>query len=160
MYGANASSKVARNVVVLTTLGFYVVLLYRLASKLQRLGGVGKFLARLVALLMNVASGCYISPKAKIGPGLYLPHPVGIVIGDGVIIGSGVSIYQHVTLGSSDRGANAYPALGDHCRVFAGAVIVGQIEIGPRAVVGASAVVLRSIPAGAKAVGNPARVIG
>lgn len=78
----------------------------------------------------------------------------------GVRIGSSVRIYQHVTLGSARRGAASYPVVEDHAVLFSGAVIVGNIEIGKGAVVGANAVVLQSVPEGRSAAGNPARVLG
>jgi serine O-acetyltransferase len=106
--------------------------------------------------------GCYISRRAKIGPRLRLPHPVGIVIGDGVVIGNGCTIYQHVTLGGRRLGDwqhGRYPVVGDGVVLFAGAVIAGSIVIGDHSTVGANAVVLDDIPADSIAVGNPARAL-
>jgi serine O-acetyltransferase len=105
--------------------------------------------------------GCYISRRAKIGPRLRLPHPVGIVIGDGVVIGNGCTIYQHVTLGGRRLGDwqhGRYPVVGNDVVLFAGAVIAGSIAIGHHSTVGANAVVLDDVPADSTAVGNPARV--
>lgn len=106
--------------------------------------------------------GCYISPRAQIGARLRLPHPVGIVIGDGVVIGEGCTLYQHVTLGGRRRGdwqRGAYPIVGDGVVLFAGAVIAGAIAIGDRSVIGANAVVLEDVPPDSTAAGNPARVV-
>ncbi|WP_460456608.1 serine acetyltransferase [Arenimonas alkanexedens] len=75
-----------------------------------------------------------ISSGAKVGPGLRLPHPVGIVIGDGVQIGANVTIYQGVTLGSLRGG---YPKIGSDVSIFTGAVVVGGIDVGEGAVIGA-----------------------
>jgi len=78
------------------------------------------------------------------------PHPVGIVIGDGVRIGRDVRIYQNVTIGLTENTVGAtetqYPTLGDEVCVYAGAVIVGGITIGSRSVVGANAVITRNVP--------------
>lgn len=78
------------------------------------------------------------------------PHPVGIVIGDGVRIGRGVRIYQNVTIGLSenlvDSTESDYPTLGDEVFVYAGAVIVGGVTIGHRSIIGANAVISRDIP--------------
>jgi serine O-acetyltransferase len=78
------------------------------------------------------------------------PHPVGIVIGDGVRIGRDVRIYQNVTIGLTENlvgaAAEDYPALEDEVFVYAGAVIVGGITIGARSIVGANAVITRSVP--------------
>lgn len=105
--------------------------------------------------------GCYISLRSRIGPGLKLPHPVGIVIGQGVIIGKRCTIYQHVTLGGrriGDWRAGAYPVVGDDVTIFAGAAIVGAVSIGDRATIGANAAVLDNIPSEAVAVGVPAQI--
>ncbi|HVY12184.1 MAG TPA: serine O-acetyltransferase, partial [Alphaproteobacteria bacterium] len=99
-------------------------------------------------------------PTAEIGAGLCLPHPTGIVIGQVVKIGADVTLYQNVTLGSARAGgANDQPEIGNNVVIFAGAVIVGKISIGPNAKIGANAVVLDHVPAGAAAVGAPARII-
>lgn len=78
------------------------------------------------------------------------PHPVGIVIGDGVRIGRDVRIYQNVTIGLTENlvGAHAshYPRVGDEVFVYAGAVIVGPVTIGDRAIIGANAVITRDVP--------------
>jgi serine O-acetyltransferase len=105
--------------------------------------------------------GCYIHLGARIGPGLKLPHPVGIVIGEGVVIGARCTIYQHVTLGGRRLGDwrdGKYPTLGEDVVLFCGAVVLGALEIGDRVTVGANSVVLDSAPADSVAVGAPARV--
>lgn len=139
--------------------GFSVVLRYRLARRLrQRRGWSGGLLGR-IAWLSNVrAFGCYIAPTARIGPGLMLPHPVGIVIGIDVVIGRNATIYQHVTLGLRGIDQPGCPVLGDNVTVYAGAVIIGAITIGDGAVIGANAVVTHDVPAGAIATGIPARI--
>lgn len=78
------------------------------------------------------------------------PHPVGVVIGDGVRIGRNVRIYQNVTIGLTENTVGPkvtqYPMLGDEVFVYAGAVIVGGITIGSRSVIGANAVITRDVP--------------
>lgn len=119
-----------------------------------RLGG---FCARLLQ-----RHGVYISRKSIIGEGLKLPHPVAIVIGEGVRIGNDVTIFQSVTLGGRviGDGANGnYPMVSDGCVLFAGAVIVGKVHIGKNSVIGANSVVTSDIPDNSIAVGAPARVV-
>jgi serine O-acetyltransferase len=116
-------------------------------------------LGELIGLWTKVATGCHISPKCSIGVDVSLPHPVGIVIGDRVVIMNRVRIYQSVTLGSGDIGSNSYPTIEDEVTIFANAVVVGKITLGARATIGAGAIVLRSVPMDCSAVGNPARII-
>jgi serine O-acetyltransferase len=103
--------------------------------------------------------GCYLAPSARIGPGLRLPHPVAVVVGEGAVIGSNVTLYQGVTLGRSNEVSEAYPVLEDEVTVYAGAVLVGGITVGRGAVVAANAVVLADVPPYATAVGAPARML-
>lgn len=107
--------------------------------------------------------GCYISLKAEIGEGLRLPHPVGIVVGDGARIGKECAIYQHVTLGGARVGdwqAGNYPTLDDGVTIFAGSVVLGSVRVGSNAQIGANSVVLTDVPASRIAVGAPAMIKG
>lgn len=103
--------------------------------------------------------GCFVQPGARIGPGLRLPHPNGIVIGQGARVGARCAIYHQVTLGgarSGDWQANRYPDVRDGVTIFAGAKLIGAITVGDGAVIGANAVVNRDVPAHSVAVGIPA----
>ena len=89
-----------------------------------------------------------------------MPHPNGIVIHPNCKIGPNCLIFQQVTLGSNEAGMiTGVPTLGGSVDVGAGAKILGPINIGDNAVIGANAVVLADVPANAVAVGIPARVI-
>lgn len=99
---------------------------------------------------------CVISFKASIGPKLFLPHPVGIVIGRGVKIGEKVTIYQDVTIGQNRGG---YPVIGNNVIIYAGAKIVGNIHIGNNVIIGANSVVVDSVPDNTIVAGIPAKVI-
>jgi len=108
--------------------------------------------------IVEILTGIYISPRAEIGPGLYIIHFGCIFIGS-TVIGSNCNIAQEVTLGVSGRGdKRGWPTLGDRVMVAAGAKIIGTIPVGNDAVVGANAVVTKSVPDRAVAVGNPARI--
>ncbi len=91
-----------------------------------------------------------------------LKHPIGIVVGEGVVIEPNVVLFQNVTLGGArmgDAAISSYPTIGAGTVIFAGAVVVGKITIGRDCIVGANAVVTRDVPDGATVVGAPARVI-
>lgn len=106
--------------------------------------------------------GVFVSYRANIGDNLRLPHPVSIVIGDGVNIGSNVTIYQSVTLGGKvigDWEKNNYPTIGDGTVIFAGAVVIGKVKIGSNCVIGANSVVMSDLPDNSVAVGAPARIV-
>lgn len=135
-------------------------LIYK-ASAANRKGGKACQLARYYELTLRKRFACYISYKAKFGANLKLPHPVGIVIGDGVTVGNNVTIFQNVTLGAARMGEGVqglYPKIEDGAVIFAGAKIIGAVNIGKNAIVAANAVVLHDIPENTVAVGIPAKV--
>ncbi len=97
--------------------------------------------------------GCCISPKAKIGENLTLPHPVGIVIGEGVEIGDNVTIYQNVTLGRKNKDIAEYPKIGNNVTIYCNSVVVGDISIGDNTVIGCNSTILKSVEPNSKCVG-------
>lgn len=136
--------------------GFATIFLHRVATAL-----VGTPLDKLGALVWawnTRRSGCHLHLESVIGPGLSLPHPIAVVIGQGVRVGAGVTIYQSVTVGRSR--CDDYPVIGDGATLYPGAIVFGAITIGAAARVGAGAVVFADVPAGASAAGNPARIVG
>jgi serine O-acetyltransferase len=130
-----------------------------LASTLYRLQGqlVALKLTPLALLphwLNKWVNGCVIGVKAQFGPGFVLVHPVGVVINSAVRGGSNICLESSVVIGDNRGGV---PMLGDDVFVGSGAKIIGGLTIGSGARVGANAVVLHDVPAGATAVGIPAR---
>lgn len=99
-----------------------------------------------------------ISREAIIGPGLRLPHPMGLIIAPRVTIGSDCDLYADVRLVLA-HGARQGPQIGNHVFLGDGAKVVGNVRVGDHAVIGVSSVVTRDIPANATAVGIPAKVI-
>jgi serine O-acetyltransferase len=145
--------------VVLCYPGFHAVLFYRLAHWLwQRRWPV---LGRFLSYVGRIFTGIEIHPGARIGRRLFIDHGLGVVIGETAEIGDDVTLYQGVTLGgtSLQRGKR-HPTLADGVIVGAGAKVLGGFTVGPGARVGANAVVLAEVPAGATVVGIPARAIG
>lgn len=139
--------------------GFHAVLLYRLARWLLRLRVPG--FPEIIRALSLCLTGAEICAQARIGSGLVIKHPCGIVIGDGVTIGTNCTLLQNVTIGERIDGTSdhSYPTIGNNVLICAGAVLVGGITIGSDVVIGANAVVLTDIPSGTTAVGVPAKVI-
>ena len=97
----------------------------------------------------------------KIGERVFFDHAMGVVVGETAEIGDGCTIYQGVTLGGTAlyKGAKRHPTLGQNVVVGAGAQVLGGFTVGDGARIGSNAVVVKPVPAGATAVGNPARVI-
>lgn len=115
-----------------------------------------KMAAKLAILrhrFWSVVTGADIPVNTRIGGGLLLPHPSGVVIHSQVEIGPNCLIFQQVTLGSGKGGV---PRIGGHVDIGAGAKILGAVTIGDHARIGANAVVLRDVPAGKTAIGIPA----
>ena len=121
-----------------------------------------KLLVSLNAALIDVATNIELPPQVAIGPGLFIPHTGYIVVASNVMIGSHCTLTQGVTIGHRSGGnlsSFAGPIIGDRVYIGPGAVILGPISIGNDVLIGANAVVTRSVPARAVVVGNPARVI-
>lgn len=118
------------------------------------------FLARLISQFARFTTGIEIHPGAKIGRRLFIDHGMGVVIGETATVGDDCVIYHGVTLGAIDSNQpKRHPDIGDRVLIGAGAKILGPITIGSDAKVGANSVVLKSVPAGATAVGIPARIL-
>ncbi len=109
--------------------------------------------------LLEVYSGISLSPRAKIGPGLYINHFGSIFVGD-VNIGENCNLSQEVTIGVAGRGdKRGMPVLGDRVYIAAGAKVFGQVVLGDDVVVGANAVVTKSFPDCSVVGGVPAQLI-
>lgn len=106
--------------------------------------------------ILSVLTSSDIDPNATLGQRLSLPHPNGVVVHADAVIGDDCMIMQQVTIGQLADGPA--PIIGSHVYVGAGAKILGGVEIGDRARIGANAVVLCNVPADCTAVGIPARV--
>jgi serine O-acetyltransferase len=122
--------------------------------------GVGQVLAAVCPVLArvnDVVNGIWISPQADIGPGLFIGHYGGVIIG-AVRIGENCNIGHGVTIGRG-RPGEARPTLGDRVMVAAGAKLLGSLDLGDDVLVGANAVVTRSFGDRAVLAGDPVRVL-
>ncbi len=138
--------------------GAHAMVFHRLAHWLwsHRL----RWLGRAVSHLGRFFTGIEIHPGVVIGRRLLIDHGMGVVIGETAVIGDDVTLYQGVTLGGTSwNKGRRHPTLGDGVVIGAGAKVLGPITVGASAKVGSNAVVVKDVPAGATAVGNPARII-
>ncbi|MDB5743822.1 MAG: serine O-acetyltransferase [Polaromonas sp.] len=139
--------------------GLHAVILHRRAHWCWMHGL--KWLGRFISHLTRAWTGIEIHPGARIGERVFFDHAMGVVVGETAEIGDGCTIYQGVTLGGTAlyKGAKRHPTLGKNVVVGAGAQVLGGFTVGDGARIGSNAVVVKPVPAGATAVGNPARVI-
>jgi serine O-acetyltransferase len=113
-----------------------------------------------IAYLSRAVTGVEIHPAARIGSDFFIDHGSGVVIGETAEVGDCVTLYQGVTLGGtgSQRGKR-HPTLGDNVTVGSGAKLLGPIEVGHGAKVGANTVVVEDVPPNSTVVGNPGHTV-
>ena len=145
--------------IILTHNGLHAVWYYRLAHLFWTLRL--KLIARIVSNFARMVTGVDIHPAAQIGKNFIIDHGTGVVIGETAVIGNNVLVYHGVTLGGTGNGSHTkrHPSICDEVMIAAGAKILGNIQIGYKAKIGANAVVLKDVPPYATAVGMPARII-
>ena len=139
--------------------GLHALVLHRVAHGCWQRGWL--WLGRFISHLARFVSGIEIHPGAVIGRRVFIDHGMGVVVGETAEIGDDCTIYQGVTLGGTSlaKGAKRHPTLGRGVIVGANSQVLGGFTVGDNARVGSNAVVLKPVPAGATAVGNPARII-
>ena len=103
---------------------------------------------------------CIISPKSSIKETINFPHPLGIVIGEGVIMKDNVTIYQNVTIGRKHKNIPEYPIIEEDVIIYANSVICGDIVLKKGTIIGANSVVLKDTEENGIYIGNPAKKIG
>lgn len=139
--------------------GLHAIIIHKFAHFLWGKGllWAGRFVSHIGRLL----TGIEIHPGAKIGRRVFIDHGFGVVIGETAEIGDDCTIYQGVTLGGTKlyKGEKRHPTLKEGVVVGAGAQILGGFTVGANARIGSNAVVIKPVPQGATAVGNPARII-
>ncbi len=150
----------ARNVleVLVCYSGLHAIWMYRLAHWLwvRNL----RLAARVLSQMARNLTGIEIHPGAQIGPGFFIDHGMGVVIGETAEVGADVTIYHGVTLGGTSlEHGKRHPTLGDRVVVGAGAKLLGAIEIGDDSRIGANSVVVKSVPSNSVVVGVPGRPV-
>ncbi|MCE4538634.1 serine O-acetyltransferase [Pelomonas sp. P7] len=136
--------------------GVRALISHRIAHELYRLGL--PLIARVVAELAHAETGIDIHPGATIGPGCFIDHGTGVVIGETAVLGRGVRIYQNVTLGAKSiptdgegqavKGEPRHPIVEDEVVIYAGATVLGRVTIGRGAVIGGNVWLTRSVAPG------------
>jgi serine O-acetyltransferase len=139
--------------------GLHALVLHRLAHWFWSHGM--RWPGRFTSQLSRWLTGIEIHPGATIADRVFIDHGMGVVIGETAVVGEGCTIYQGVTLGGTSlaKGSKRHPTLGRNVVVGAGAKVLGGFEVGDNAAIGSNAVVTKPVPAGATAVGIPARII-
>lgn len=136
--------------------GFACVFWLRVNQLFVRKGWRGQFRIRM---WRQYRFACDLSAYADIGPGLSLPHPADVTIGSTTKIGKNVTLYNGVTLGSKRSGGDAgMPQLGDNVTVYSGAKVIGPVQIGDGAEIGALSLCNKNVPAHCVMYGIPPNV--
>lgn len=139
--------------------GLHAIVMHRWANACWRNGF--KWLGRFISHVSRGLTGIEIHPGATIGQRVFIDHGFGVVIGETAEVGDDCTIYQGVTLGGTSltKGSKRHPTLGRGVIIGAGAKVLGSFTVGEGAKVGSNAVVVKEVPPGATAVGNPARIV-
>jgi serine O-acetyltransferase len=133
--------------------GLWAVWAYRLTNRLHRWGV--PLVPRAFSQYVRTLTGIEIHPGATIGRRLFIDHGTGVVIGETAVIGDDVTMYHHVTLGGRGwwrdaKGSRRHPHVGDRVVLGVGATVLGPLHVGADARIGAHALVLHDVPAGAR----------
>ena len=143
--------------VVLTYPGVHALFFHKFSHFLYRHQWF--LLARIHSQFWRFLTGIEIHPGAKIAPGVFIDHGMGVVIGETAEVERDVVLFHGVTLGGTGKDTGKrHPTVRQGAFISANAQILGPIEIGAGSKIGAGAVVLEDIPADATAVGVPAKV--
>lgn len=138
--------------------GFHARQFHRVAHTLYR--WKIPFIPRLISHISRFLTGIEIHPGAALGEAVFIDHGMGVVIGETAIVGDYVTIYQGVTLGGTSlQKVKRHPTIGNHVVIGVGAKVIGNITIGDNTKIGASSVVVKSVPPNCTVVGNPGRVV-
>ncbi|MEW6934769.1 serine O-acetyltransferase EpsC [Trueperella pyogenes] len=144
--------------VFLTYPGVHAVWAYRLAHAMWEKSDRLRLPARILTQTARALTGIEIHPGARLGRRLFIDHGMGVVIGETAEVGEDVIIFHGTTLGgTSMHPGKRHPTVGNRVTIGSGAKVLGPIEIGDDATIGANAVVVKDVPAHNVAVGIPAK---
>ena len=138
--------------------GLHAIWLHRIAHHFYLKGWV--VFPRLLNTFSRFLTGIDIHPGAKLGPGLFIDHGMGLVIGETAELGSNVTLYQGVTLGGTGKEkGKRHPTIGNNVVVSSGAKVLGSFKVGDNSKIGSGSVVLKEVPPNSVVVGVPGRVV-
>lgn len=139
--------------------GYQLLKLCRLSRLLRRIPVLGNFFSRFIWLLSYFLYNSDIDVNAVIGRGLFMPHPIGIVIGGEWTIGNEVTILQGVTLGKNRVIDRSKSIIQSRVILNAKSSVIGAVTVGENVIVGAHAVVVKDVPSNVVVGGVPAKII-
>jgi serine O-acetyltransferase len=138
--------------------GVHALAFHRLAHRLWLADWV--VVARFVSHVSRFLTGIEIHPAARLAPGVFIDHGMGVVIGETAEVGENVTLYQGVTLGGTSlKREKRHPTLGRNVVVGTGAAVMGAITVGEGTRIGAGSVLVKDVPPGSVVVGVPGRII-
>lgn len=138
--------------------GLHAIWLHRIAHHFYLKSWV--VFPRLLNTFSRFLTGIDIHPGAKLGPGLFIDHGMGLVIGETAELGSNVTLYQGVTLGGTGKEkGKRHPTIGNNVVVSSGAKVLGSFKVGDNSKIGSGSVVLKEVPPNSVVVGVPGRVV-
>lgn len=138
--------------------GLHAIWLHRIAHHFYNKGWV--VLPRMLNTFSRFLTGIDIHPGAKLGPGLFIDHGMGLVIGETAELGSNVTLYQGVTLGGTGKEkGKRHPTIGNNVVISSGAKVLGSFTVGDNSKIGSGSVVLKEVPPNSVVVGIPGRIV-
>lgn len=138
--------------------GLHAIWLHRIAHHFYNKGWV--VLPRMLNTFSRFLTGIDIHPCAKLGPGLFIDHGMGLVIGETAELGSNVTLYQGVTLGGTGKEkGKRHPTIGNNVVISSGAKVLGSFTVGDNSKIGSGSVVLKEVPPNSVVVGIPGRIV-
>lgn len=144
--------------VILSYPGFHALTMHRITHAIYRTGI--PLLPRFLSNLNRFWTGIEIHPAAKIAPGVFIDHGMGVVIGETAEVGTGCTIYQGVTLGGTSLShGKRHPTVGTNVVIGSNAAVLGAITIGDNSRIGGNSVVVKDVPANSTVVGVPGRIV-
>ena len=138
--------------------GLHAIWLHRIAHHFYLKGWV--VFPPLINTFSRFLTGIDIHPGAKLGPGLFIDHGMGLVIGETAELGSNVTLYQGVTLGGTGKEkGKRHRTIGNNVVVSSGAKVLGSFKVGDNSKIGSGSVVLKEVPPNSVVVGVPGRIV-